>query len=177
MKIPPGDPHLTMNPALKEGFWKTVYSRVKIKIRKTMALTKGKHMQFLLVSAITAPHPYIFPSFPSFRKSSPLLQQPMGLGAWNLVWCEVYLSMYITSFQSVCPPHGQWPAPMGSWRVWYSSKGKDWFDEQGHPRSRLNLVKFLSNFGAPYASFPFFWLSYRVDKYSLRQGKWKPEME
>ena len=21
------------------------------------------------------------------------------------------------AFQSVCPPHGQWPAPMGSWRV------------------------------------------------------------
>ncbi len=30
-----------------------------------------------------------------------------------------YLSMYIASFQSVCPPHGQWPAPMGSWRVYY----------------------------------------------------------
>ncbi len=23
------------------------------------------------------------------------------------------------TFQSVCLPHGQWPAPMGSWRVKY----------------------------------------------------------
>ena len=33
---------------------------------------------------------------------------------------EVFLSMYITycTFQSVNPPHGQWPAPIGSWRVY-----------------------------------------------------------
>ncbi len=25
----------------------------------------------------------------------------------------------LLTFQSVCPPHGQWPAPMGSWRVYH----------------------------------------------------------
>ncbi len=31
---------------------------------------------------------------------------------------KIYSPCILHTFQSVIPPHGQWPAPMGSWRVY-----------------------------------------------------------
>ena len=63
-------------------------------------------------------NPYIFTSFPSFRKSPPLLQPgtdgpiDLNFGIW-IARCEVYLSMYIAYISvskptpwAVSSPHG-----------------------------------------------------------------------
>ncbi len=57
-------------------------------------------------------NPYIFPSFPSFRMWDAVLLQPMDLGTCFSSPCILHKS------QSVNPSHWQYPAPMGSWRVW-----------------------------------------------------------
>ena len=59
-------------------------------------------------------NPYIFPK--EVRLSHSLKKvEPFDLG-------PSYLAPILRTFQSVNPPHGQWPAPMGSWRVSYYSK-------------------------------------------------------
>ena len=78
--------------------------------------------------------PYIFPSFPSLRVSHSLQAQPLDLlMALCNVMCRclepgwfvgdptsLSCDNILHTFQSVNPPHGQWPAPMGSWRVFHS---------------------------------------------------------
>ncbi len=50
-------------------------------------------------------NPYIFLSFPSFLPSFRV--------------SHALLPCILHTFRSVNPPHWQWPAPMGSWRVYY----------------------------------------------------------
>ena len=65
-------------------------------------------------------YPYIFPSFPYVCMSPP--GAPKGLEIWyDLHVYYICLNEYCihSTFQSVNPSHGQWPAPTGSWRVLY----------------------------------------------------------
>ena len=42
-------------------------------------------------------------------------------------WCTSPCLLDI--FQSVCPPNGQWLAPMGSWRVQYCREQQEFYEE------------------------------------------------
>ncbi len=53
----------------------------------------------------------------------------IGLGAEGVIARQRDASCtspcILHTFQSVCPPHGQWPAPLGSWRVIYNRNIKE----------------------------------------------------
>ncbi len=59
----------------------------------------------------------------SLKKVEPFAQGPPSLFSHNITFLKQQRDARHTSpcilltFQSVNPPHGQWPAPMGSWRV------------------------------------------------------------
>ncbi len=68
------------------------------------------------------PHPNIFPSFPSFLQASgtPAHAVPNGpRGLIFVMYARCSSLCILHTFRSVNPPHWQWPAPMGSWRVFY----------------------------------------------------------